>query len=310
MYAIFQYRFPPIKIVLKASFNTQRFPKQEENQLVVQPELYINCGKSYLLQPLQLLYLILLRIMTSLYSVVDTTASVSELIDSIVNLPTDPPSLFFDLEGIELSRNGTIFILQLLVNPSNHVYLIDIHLLRGSAFTTPGSQGKTLQDVLQSPATPKVCFDVRNDSDALYAHFGVALQGIQDIQLMENASRRPSAKKNFLNGLARCIQYDAPIPYQDKQSWNAIKDQGLRLFAPERGGSYEVFNERPLKEELSAYCVQDVRFLPHLRNTYWGRLSLFWQGKVEEETLKRVLDSHSANYQPHGTHKSLGPWQS
>lgn len=63
-------------------------------------------------------------------SFIDSTASISTLIDDIIDLGTNPPSLYFDLEGIRLSREGSISILQLLAHPKDHVYLIDVHFLK------------------------------------------------------------------------------------------------------------------------------------------------------------------------------------
>ena len=79
-----------------------------------------------------------------------------------------------------LSREGSISIFQLLLQPQHHVYLLDIHVLGNSAFTTAGPRGTTFRDVLQSSGITKVCFDVDNDPDALYAKYGIALKGIQD----------------------------------------------------------------------------------------------------------------------------------
>lgn len=123
-------------------------------------------------------------------SILSTPGEIASLVDSITSHST-PPTLYFDLEGISLSRKGTISILQLLISPARHVYLIDVHNLGAAAFTTPGSNGQTLTDILSSPTIPKVCFDIRNDSNALFFLFNVAVQGIQDLQLMENASRQP-----------------------------------------------------------------------------------------------------------------------
>lgn len=47
----------------------------------------------------------------------------------------------------------------------------------------------SLKSILESSMTPKVFFDVRTDSDALYGQFGIRLAGIIDLQLMEVASR-------------------------------------------------------------------------------------------------------------------------
>ncbi|KAK4690478.1 exonuclease 3'-5' domain-containing protein 1, partial [Lecanoromycetidae sp. Uapishka_2] len=239
---------------------------------------------------------------------VDSAAAVIAMVNNVTGLPTSPPSLYFDLEGQELSRTGTISIFQLLVHPQDQVYLIDIHVLGDTAFVTAGTDGNTLRGVLESPSIPKACFDVRNDSDALYHHFGISLQGIHDIQLMENASRGHQSSRRLLNGLIKCIEADTYLTMQEKQAWRIVKDQGVKLFAPEKGGSYEVFNSRPLHDDIKAYCVQDVRLLTTLWDTYWHRLDQDWKTRVEFETRARVQESQSPHYRPHGEHKALGPW--
>ena len=65
--------------------------------------------------------------------------------------------------------------MQILVLLCDRAYLIDAHVLKGDVFTTAGTTGQTLRDVLESATIPKVFFDVRNDSDALLSHFGVKL---------------------------------------------------------------------------------------------------------------------------------------
>jgi exonuclease 3'-5' domain-containing protein 1 len=81
------------------------------------------------------------------------------------------------------------------------------------------------------------------------------------------------------------------------------------LFAPENGGSYEVFNTRPLQDEIMSYCLQDIVFLPILWETFITKLKgSRWLSKVEIETAKRVQISQTQAYEPHGDHKYLGPW--
>ncbi|KIW33340.1 uncharacterized protein PV07_00197 [Cladophialophora immunda] len=192
--------------------------------------------------------------------------------------------------------------------PQKNIYLIDIQTLGHCAFTTPGKSGKTLKDILESTDIPKVFFDVRNDSDALHYHFNIALQGVKDVQLMENASRRYGSKR-LLNGLARCIEIDAVGDSLTKTKWKSTKTTGDRLFNPTMGGSYEVFNARPLAEDIKAYCVGDVQYLPHLEDLYWGKLTTAWREKVADATIRRVLESQMGNYQPFGKDRALGPWQ-
>lgn len=66
--------------------------------------------------------------------------------------------------------------------------------MRQEAFSATNIYNTSLKRVLESPTIPKVFFDVRNDSDALHNHFGINLDCIQDVQLMENATR-PYTKK-------------------------------------------------------------------------------------------------------------------
>ncbi|KAK0752942.1 ribonuclease H-like domain-containing protein, partial [Schizothecium vesticola] len=223
------------------------------------------------------------------------------------------PHLYLDLEGINLSRHGTISLLTLYVPPLRHAYLIDVHTLGALAFSTPCSlTGTTLGTLLASPTPTKVLFDLRNDSDALFARYGVRLRGVEDVQLMENAGRPTAAQRRTVNGLERCIEKDLGGPGRltaaEQRAWREVKEAGKRLFAPERGGRYEVFEERPVRAEVERYCVNDVVLLPMLRELYLGRLSAQWKARVAEETEKRVRESQSAGYKPHGREKALGPW--
>ncbi|OJD10765.1 hypothetical protein ACJ73_09703 [Blastomyces percursus] len=244
-------------------------------------------------------------------SVVDTTSSLIRLVDSLDNLPTSPPSLYIDLEGINLCREGSISILQIFDHPNEHVYLVDIHRLGEAAFTTTGTNGKSLRSILQCPATPKVFFDVRNDSNALFFHFGIRLEGVEDIQLMENGSRPgPPSRKKFVSGLARCIEMDAPVSPAVKRLWEENKNKGAQLFSPKRGGSYEVFNARPIPQAIIDYCVQDVSFMPLLRTLYWSKLTPHWKAEVDRATKERIRVTQTLTYQPNTRDKTLSPWQS
>jgi len=241
------------------------------------------------------------------YELVDTPAAISTLVDSLDVQPTTPPSLYIDLEGVKLSRHGSISILQVFVSPSRRTYLVDIHTLRDEAFSTRGANGRTLKEILESDAIPKVFFDVRNDSDALFAHFGVRLRGVEDVQLMENAAR-PTGRRRFVNGLERCINTDAGLSLTQRTEWKSAKERGLRLFHPDYDGSYEVFNTRPMSIDIIRYCVNDVVYLPQLRQVYWTRLDAGWRTRVVVETRRRVQQSQAPGYQPQGEHKKYGPW--
>jgi exonuclease 3'-5' domain-containing protein 1 len=243
---------------------------------------------------------------TKPFHFIDSCSAIAELVDSLVDLHGNTPSLYIDLEGVHLSRQGTISILQLLNLPQKRTYLIDVHTLSSDAFSTAGTNGQTLKMILESETIPKAFFDVRNDSDALYSHFGISLAGVHDIQVMEFATRR--VKGRFVKGLSKCIEMDLVLTMAERQIWLATKERGLKLFAPERGGSYEVFNARPLSEELCQYCAQDVQYLPRLWSGYSSKLNPSVLARVKIVSDNRVKSSQSKTYNGHGKHMAVGPW--
>lgn len=172
---------------------------------------------------------------TNQYNFIDTDTALSSVLDTLDSLPTHPPSIYIDLEGEKLSRHGTISIMQIHVRPTSRTYLIDLHVLRQQAFDVCGSSGQTLESILESRVIPKVFFDVRNDSDALYKHFSICLAGIQDLQLMELATR--SFGRKHVNGLAKCVERDGRLSATESLRWKDCKEKGVRLFAPERGAA-------------------------------------------------------------------------
>lgn len=222
---------------------------------------------------------------TPTYTVIDSCDTLATLVDSIADLPTDPPSLYVDLEGVNLSRQGSVSILQIYVLPLKHTYLVDIVELGKKAFDTAGNDGETLKTIFENESIPKAFFDIRNDSDALHGHFGIKFAGVEDIQLMELATR--AFNRRCVNGLSRCIENDVLMSGPEKRAWMQAKDKGKLLFAPERGGTYEVFNQRPLQEDIIQYCVQDVQLLPVLWKRYKEKLTSRWADRVHVETLAR-----------------------
>lgn len=259
-----------------------------------------------LLESIQRIQRIKINEESSSFTIVDCDSAVSEMIDDLADLPAEPPSLYIDLEGIKLSRQGSISILQLYLLPTHHTYLVDVHQLQQRAFSTTGAvSAQCLKSILEAKDTPKVFFDVRNDSDALFHHFHIRLAGVHDIQLMELATR--SFPRQYVRGLQKCIEYDAGLTSAENRVWTATKEKGMKHFLPDKGGRYEVFNERPLAEDLVQYCVQDVQFLPRLWAWYHSLLSPSWAGRVRAEEEARVLASQSVGYRGHGRHKALAP---
>jgi exonuclease 3'-5' domain-containing protein 1 len=165
--------------------------------------------------------------------IVDTADQVLKLVECIEST-IQKPLIFIDLEGVDLSRHGAIGIMQILVLPSPVVHLVDIFTLQQQAFDTSVSDRASLRTILECKDYPKVFFDVRNDSDALYSHFQINLQGVIDLQLLEYASRPRQGR--FLKGLAKCVSEDGGLDLASSQEWQTIKNAGLDLFAPRERG--------------------------------------------------------------------------
>ena len=254
--------------------------------------------------------------------IIDTPKQLADLVDWIIHVHSDwryEPALYIDLEGVNLCREGSISILTLAVDngiPTMYVALIDVSTLGHLAFDTAGSKLKSLKQslrtILEDSKIPKVFFDVRNDSDALFAHYGIAMQGVEDVQLMESATRTTTESRRFLNGLNKCVE-DNRVHVEidggiDRTRWTQAKAEGERLFKAERGGSYEVFNIRPVPKAIMDYCAGDVQCLPALYRGYRSRTNTKWQDLVKNVSQQRVIDSQLPGYQSHGQHQALAPW--
>ncbi|GKZ64930.1 hypothetical protein AnigIFM50267_007086 [Aspergillus niger] len=155
-------------------------------------------------------------------SFIDTLEGICEVIEALMNSPVTPPSIYIDLEGINLGREGPISIVQIFLDPQHRVYLVDVHTLGATAFDHATTTGKTLRSIFESDGIPKVFFDVRNDSVAMFHQYQVKLAGIYDLQVMEVGTRARPGK--YLAGLAKCISRDAPMTPFEKASWRARKE--------------------------------------------------------------------------------------
>ena len=237
---------------------------------------------------------------------INSRQGLRRVIAIIIDADRGLPNLFVDLEGTNLGRKGTIALVTILVANRSRVYLVDVTTLGSAAFTTEGSDGSTLKSILESREFIKVFFDVRNDSDALFGLFGVNVARVHDLQLMELPLHEPGYR-GFLNGLAKCIGGHADLSWDESQVWRSVKDRGKKLFAPELGGSYAVFDERPLSKAIESYCVQDVTLMPKLYNRYAKHLCDHWWSKMESESSARIRSSHAPEYDGNDSNKRYGP---
>ncbi|KAJ6191964.1 hypothetical protein J3E72DRAFT_191265, partial [Bipolaris maydis] len=66
--------------------------------------------------------------------------------------------------------------------------------------------------------------------------------------------------------------------------WKLAKEKGERLYKVENGGSHDVFNQRPISEDLLSYCDSDVRYPPELRDIFCMQRAYEWRDLVDQES--------------------------
>jgi exonuclease 3'-5' domain-containing protein 1 len=223
---------------------------------------------------------------------IDNKRALKDMLLKMQDLPVKQPSLFIDAEGNNLGRTGSLALLQILVAPLKCIFVVDIHVLKSAAFTTCASDSTlTLKGILESDEIPKVIFDVRNDSDNLFAEYGICLGGVRDLQLMEYFSR-PREPGFTLLGLAKCIEKHLHATPDVIEKWKSQKEKGKILFSPRFGGSHEVFFNRPLSSSMLAYAAGDVEHMSTLYLKYRRKLPPSRWKWVLEKSRKRVKTSH------------------
>ena len=233
-------------------------------------------------------------------SLISTTADLKLLLSSII---WPDSTIYLDLEGKKLGRHGTLTLATMLIHPRDVLCVVDVLTLGESAFNIEAENGKSLKSILEDPEIPKCVWDVRNDADALWAHFQVKLAGVVDVQLLENASRPARVDKARLSGLDNAVRYDLKLGFMGRERWIRTKnDVRSRM-------SQDIFSSRPLAPDTLQYCINDVVHLPALRKHYMERITPDWLAKSREESSRRVADAWSPGYQPQSPEKVFSPWR-
>lgn len=175
-----------------------------------------------------------------------------------------------DFEGIDLCRDGELCLIQCAQKDDNgRVYLFDIVAMNKAAFTEGG-----LKELLESSHVKKVIYDGRGDADALYHQFEVSLLNVYDLQIcsvkrQETLECRPD---KFVHGLGKAMNRFLEHDFHRSVDIQHVKKAGKELFAPEKGGSYEVWKVRPLHPDLIKYASLDVEILHDMKSA-WERFS-------------------------------------
>lgn len=239
---------------------------------------------------------------------VDTYPLLHKLIYNLTKLPANKTSLYVGCHSSRFRGSASISILTLFMPTRKQIFFLDLHTMGKAGLRTPRKHGASVKSFLESATFQKGLFDVRHTSHLLYICFGITLRGVIDIQLMELAQRRSLSTHatGSLRTLNDCIIKDTAISRPGKINFQAIYEAAAKLFDKKLGGSSQVFQQRPLREDLKVYCEQSLEPLPYLHKSYMHRVtSLGKEEWVNTKTAKRLQASQSAEYlQP----STFSPW--
>ncbi|KAJ4161698.1 uncharacterized protein LMH87_007720 [Akanthomyces muscarius] len=185
-------------------------------------------------------------------------------------------------------------------------YVIDIVALGDAAFMTPGCESSwTMQSVLESTAVPKVVFDIRSQSNALFTRFGVRLGNIHEIQLMEVACRPTS--RVYVSGLVKCVWTCPGLADADKQHWVSRKAHYRELCNPAYGGDDALLERRPIEPAVVDMCATNIESLPILWDTYKAQNGGLSMKRILTATRERIAASQASDYKTQGKHMTFAP---
>jgi len=93
--------------------------------------------------------------------------------------------------------------------------------------------------------------------------------------------------------------------------WKQVKEEGAKLLFPDKGGSYDLLERRPLDQRVIAYASQDVSLLFRLEGVLehgiGGSGLGGWKKRVMKASLKRVGEAKSVEYNNDPKKRVLAP---
>ena len=206
-----------------------------------------------------------------------------------------------DYEGVNLCRSGVLCIVQ-IAPKRGAVLLIDIETMGNAAF----DEGH-LRQLLESQSLMKLCYDCRADADALYHLHGVTPANLFDLQVAYCTKRDVESVRGrdpYLKGLGTALQ-GLGLGSAQSRELEQVKNNGLALFAPEKGGSYEVWRQRPLPQALIDYASLDVAYL-HIMFEKWARfVPVDQMRELTAARVKRAVDGRIAAKGQHMARKDF-----
>jgi exonuclease 3'-5' domain-containing protein 1 len=249
---------------------------------------------------------------------IDTHEAMLDFLPILSKYQKDIPDGAFDLEGVNLSRDGKLTHLSLTIkSQESHTWIIDYQALGSQVLDMNAPGAPSLREILEDPERVSLWFDLRNDADALFSHgnmLSIRKGHPRDIQLMELVTRLGS--RHGVHSLKVCMQEEG-IKFMRGaalKNWLTTKQDGREYF--DRYG-WEVLEQRPLPKMAKSYTAGDTKFLFDLHDVYAAKMpeierqlqlnSGDLMRLVDQISMERAIESESPDYVPNGPHKKLTP---
>ena len=179
---------------------------------------------------------------------VDTlVSSLADLDDFSVAL-RDKAVVTLDIEGVELSRLGTIELISIGIELEGN--LVRTFIFDASSASSGSSiymaQIAALKQILESPDVVKIIHDCKQDSDALLAHLCIQLVNVFDTVVWNAVLNKSEELMNLNNTL---VAFECAINENRDASKNIYKDNP------------NFWATRPVTAHMIAYAAGDVSVL-------------------------------------------------
>jgi exonuclease 3'-5' domain-containing protein 1 len=208
-----------------------------------------------------------------------------------------------DFEGVNLCKTGKVCLGQFHASGSDLVYIVDFVVM--NPFKEANGR---LKDILESEKIKKIFFDPRNDVDAIANIYSVHPQNVICLQLAEVATRLQNGLNvRFVLGLHKTMEKYLQLDSTTLASVMKVKSTGITLFAPEFGGSYAVFEQRPVSNEILNYAAVDVYYFDELYKKLFGNLSNLLTEKVIKLSKERLVAYKNPNFNPKSRDNCIAP---
>ena len=206
--------------------------------------------------------------------IINTIKQIDDLIDWFIlrhsSFESYQSIMYIDFENVNFCRENSIFILIFLIDINIsiiRVCFINIYFLNSQTFNIIDIKKKILKNIFQDEKIFKIFFDVRNDSNVLFAHFDITLQKMKNMQFMKSVSKKITNFKKYMNDLIKCIEQNV-LYDNDLTNWKQTKKNETRLFKFEFDDFYKIFKQRSIFNEIIFYCIDDVQYFSELWNKF------------------------------------------